>query len=61
MIITFSSTGVTSRGRIGLTSSALGAGALVNPWFVDPVDKATLINGINQVISLASQGTPTLL
>lgn len=52
----FRSSGVTSRGRVGLTSSTLGAGALVNPWFQDPVDKSTLIQGINEVISAAKNG-----
>lgn len=44
------STGVTSRGRVGLTSSALGAGVLTNPWFQDPVDKGVMIAGINEIL-----------
>ncbi|TDL21117.1 cellobiose dehydrogenase [Rickenella mellea] len=54
-ITLYLSTGVTSRGRVGLTSSALAAGALVNPWFTDPNDKAALLSGINNVISGVKQ------
>ncbi|KAG6820015.1 substrate-specific activator of APC-dependent proteolysis [Arthromyces matolae] len=43
------STGVTSRGRIGI-DAALTARPLVNPWFSDPVDKAVLIQVINDLI-----------
>ncbi|KAH8115148.1 cellobiose dehydrogenase [Phellopilus nigrolimitatus] len=49
-ITVYLSTGTTSRGRIGLTSSALGAGALTNPWFQDPVDQTVLITGLQEII-----------
>ena len=28
-------------------------GILTNPWFVDPVDKATFITGINEIVNAA--------
>ncbi|PFH51659.1 hypothetical protein AMATHDRAFT_58825 [Amanita thiersii Skay4041] len=49
-ITTYLSTGLTSRGRIGI-DAALTARPLVNPWLVDPVDKAVLLQGINEVLS----------
>ncbi|KAF9447344.1 hypothetical protein P691DRAFT_821966 [Macrolepiota fuliginosa MF-IS2] len=49
-ITVYLSTGITSRGRIGI-DAALTARALVNPWFTDPVDKQVLIQGINDVLS----------
>ncbi|KAG6918085.1 substrate-specific activator of APC-dependent proteolysis [Tephrocybe rancida] len=48
-ITLYLSTGITSRGRIGI-DAALTARPLVNPWFADPVDKAVLIQGINDLI-----------
>ncbi|EJD04707.1 cellobiose dehydrogenase [Fomitiporia mediterranea MF3/22] len=53
-ITMYLSTGTTSRGRVGLTSSALGAGALTNPWFTDPADKTALIQGLQEIINAAS-------
>ena len=50
------SIGTTSRGRLGLTSSALGAGAITQPWLTDPVDKEVLINGLQQIINAAKNG-----
>ncbi|KZS87659.1 cellobiose dehydrogenase [Sistotremastrum niveocremeum HHB9708] len=52
-ITVYLSTGVTSRGRIGISSSQLGASILTNPWFTDPNDKATLVNGLQQIINSA--------
>lgn len=49
-ITTYLSTGITSRGRIGIDAALTGR-ALKNPWFVDPVDKEVLIKGINEVVS----------
>ncbi|KAG5635006.1 substrate-specific activator of APC-dependent proteolysis [Sphagnurus paluster] len=49
-ITAYLSTGVTSRGRIGI-DAANTARALVQPWFTDPVDKATLIQGLNDIVS----------
>jgi len=50
-ITVYLSTGVTSRGRVGLTSSELGAGALVNPWFQDPNDQTTLVQILQGLIN----------
>ncbi|KAF8066822.1 cellobiose dehydrogenase [Lyophyllum atratum] len=49
-ITVYLSTGITSRGRIGI-DAAMTARPLINPWFVDPVDKAVLIQGINDLIA----------
>ncbi|KAG6897590.1 hypothetical protein C0992_013266 [Termitomyces sp. T32_za158] len=43
------STGITSRGRVGI-DAAMTARPLVNPWFSDPVDKAVLIQAINDLV-----------
>ena len=56
MPINFSSIGIQSRGRIGLTSSQLNAGAIVNPWFVDSNDKATLITALQEIITASGNG-----
>lgn len=29
---------------------------LINPWFVDPVDKAVLIQGINDLVANVNSG-----
>ncbi|KZS87660.1 cellobiose dehydrogenase [Sistotremastrum niveocremeum HHB9708] len=50
-ITLYLSTGITSRGRIGLTSSQLGVGILTGPWFTDPVDKAVLTQGAQTIIN----------
>jgi len=49
-ITCYLSTGITSRGRIGI-DAALTARPLVNPWFVDPVDKSTLIQGLTDLVA----------
>ncbi|KAF8874745.1 hypothetical protein BD779DRAFT_1678607 [Infundibulicybe gibba] len=49
-ITTYLSTGITSRGRIGI-DAAMTARPLINPWFRDPIDKAVLIQGINDIIA----------
>ncbi|TFK24100.1 cellobiose dehydrogenase [Coprinopsis marcescibilis] len=49
-ITTYLSTGVTSRGRIGI-DAALTARALKNPWFTDPVDKEVLLKGIHEIVN----------
>lgn len=51
----FSSTGITSRGRIGIDAALTGR-ALKEPWFTDPVDKESLITGINEIISSIKNG-----
>jgi hypothetical protein len=50
LIISSRSTGITSRGRIGIDAS-LKALPLVNPWLTDPNDKAVLVQGINDLLS----------
>lgn len=47
--IVYSSTGITSRGRIGI-DAALTARALKNPWLTDPVDKAVLIQAVTDLV-----------
>ncbi|KAG6865803.1 hypothetical protein C0991_011606 [Blastosporella zonata] len=55
-ITLYLSTGITSRGRLGI-DAALTARPLVNPWFVDPVDKSTIIQVINDLILNVANGT----
>ncbi|KAL9714475.1 substrate-specific activator of APC-dependent proteolysis [Leucoagaricus gongylophorus] len=54
-ITVYLSTGVSSRGRIGI-DAAMTSRALVNPWFTDPIDKQILIQGINDLLSTMNQG-----
>lgn len=56
MLMMHRSTGITSRGRIGI-NAALTAQPLVNPWFTDPVDKTILIQGLKDIISTVPSGT----
>ena len=51
----FSSTGITSRGRIGIDAALTGR-ALTNPWFTDPIDKESLIAGINELVGSIKHG-----
>ena len=51
----FRSTGITSRGRVGI-DAGLNGQILVNPWFVDPIDKAVLIQGLNDIVSTVPSG-----
>jgi cellobiose dehydrogenase (acceptor) len=44
------STGITSRGRIGINSDLKGM-PIVQPWFQDPTDKSVLIRGITEAIA----------
>lgn len=53
-ITAYLSTGITSRGRIGI-DAAMTARALENPWFTDPIDKQILIQGINDLLSAVEQ------
>ena len=46
---------VTSRGRIGI-NSALQATPLVDPWFVDPVDKSAMISVLNDIVAGVGNG-----
>ena len=54
-ITVYLSTGITSRGRIGI-DAALTARPLVEPWFTDPIDKAVLIEGINELVGSIKNG-----
>ncbi|KAJ7198737.1 cellobiose dehydrogenase [Mycena pura] len=47
------SAGIKSRGRLGI-NAAMNGMPLVNPWLVDPADKSTLIQGLNNIISTVS-------
>ncbi|ETW75429.1 cellobiose dehydrogenase 1 [Heterobasidion irregulare TC 32-1] len=49
-ITVYLSTGITSRGRIGI-DAALRASPIVQPWLVDPVDRVILIQALNDVVS----------
>ncbi|KAG7094173.1 substrate-specific activator of APC-dependent proteolysis [Marasmius oreades] len=49
-ITAYLSTGITSRGRIGI-DAAVQPRVLTNPWFEDPVDKAVLIQGLKDIVS----------
>ncbi|KAL1757668.1 cellobiose dehydrogenase [Schizophyllum commune] len=49
-ITCYLSTGVTSRGRVGI-DAALRAGPIVDPWLTDPVDKEVLLTGIQEIAS----------
>ncbi|KAI0338409.1 cellobiose dehydrogenase [Trametopsis cervina] len=49
-ITVYLSTGITSRGRIGIDAS-LRSTVLNNPWLVDPVDKTILLQALNDVVS----------
>jgi len=58
-ITVYLSTGITSRGRIGI-DAALTARPLVEPWFTDPIDKAVLIEGINELVGSIKNGMYSL-
>ncbi|KAJ6567724.1 cellobiose dehydrogenase [Mycena vulgaris] len=49
-ITAYLSTGIKSRGRLGI-DAALRAVPLVNPWLVDPGDKAALVAGLQEIVS----------
>ncbi|KAF9525707.1 cellobiose dehydrogenase [Crepidotus variabilis] len=49
-ITVYLSTGVTSRGRIGI-DAAMKALPLVDPWFTDPIDKEVLLQGLNDIVA----------
>lgn len=51
-----SSTGITSRGRIGI-DAALRAQPIVAPWLTDPVDKEILIQALEDVVSNMGNGS----
>ncbi|PBK88946.1 cellobiose dehydrogenase [Armillaria gallica] len=53
-ITAYLSTGLTSRGRIGI-DAALTARALVNPWFTDEIDREVLLQGLQEIVSSMPQ------
>ncbi|KAK0437789.1 cellobiose dehydrogenase [Armillaria borealis] len=53
-ITAYLSTGLTSRGRIGI-DAALTARALVNPWFTDEIDREVLLQGLQEIVSTMPQ------
>ncbi|KAF5390938.1 hypothetical protein D9757_003923 [Collybiopsis confluens] len=60
-ITAYLSTGITSRGRIGIDAS-LRPKILVNPWFQDPGDKPVLLQGLKDIVSnIASVSGLTLI
>ncbi|CEL59822.1 Cellobiose dehydrogenase OS=Phanerochaete chrysosporium GN=CDH-1 PE=1 SV=1 [Rhizoctonia solani AG-1 IB] len=54
-ITMYLSTGLTSTGRIGLDDASLRMRAITKPWFTDPVDKAVMVNAINDVLATYKQ------
>jgi len=54
-ITVYLSTGITSRGRVGLVDDAGTMGIITDPWFTDPIDKEVLISGINELLTGAAQ------
>jgi hypothetical protein len=54
-ITVYLSQGVTSRGRLGITSN-LYMQTITEPWLQDPVDKAVLMNALTDVINQAKTG-----
>jgi len=58
-ITIYLSTGITSRGRIGI-DAALTARPVVEPWFTNPIDKAVMIQGINELVGSIKNGVYSL-
>ncbi|KAG8746293.1 hypothetical protein FRC11_012797 [Ceratobasidium sp. 423] len=54
-ITLYLATGLTSTGRIGIKDASLKMDVLVKPWFTDPVDKAVMVNAMNDVLSTYKQ------
>lgn len=54
-ITVYLSQGITSRGRIGIDST-MYMSQITQPYFQDPVDKSTLMTGIQDVLSTVNQG-----
>ena len=52
-ITVYLSTGIQSRGRVGI-DAALRASPLVNPWLVNPVDKAVLLQSLHDITNSIS-------
>lgn len=53
-ITVYLSTGITSRGRIGIDATMYGD-VLTNPWFQDPNDKTVMLTAINDLLSTMNQ------
>ncbi|KAJ8488449.1 hypothetical protein ONZ45_g13954 [Pleurotus djamor] len=49
-ITLYLSTGITSRGRIGI-DAAIRPRVLVEPWLTDPIDKAVLLQGVGDIVA----------
>jgi cellobiose dehydrogenase (acceptor) len=49
-ITVYLSQGITSRGRIGLTSTG-SMQTVTTPWFTDPIDQTVIINALTDVIN----------
>ncbi|CAE6481722.1 unnamed protein product [Rhizoctonia solani] len=54
-ITLYIATGLTSTGRIGVKDASLKMDALVKPWFTDPVDKAVMVDAMNDIIATYKQ------
>ena len=50
MITTYLSTGITSRGRIGI-DAALGVKPIVLPWWTDPIDKQVHVQALTDLVN----------
>ncbi|KAF8743209.1 Cellobiose dehydrogenase, partial [Rhizoctonia solani] len=55
VITLYLATGLTSTGRIGMKDTSLAMSPIVKPWFTDPVDKAVMINAMNDILSTYKQ------
>ncbi|KAG8908677.1 substrate-specific activator of APC-dependent proteolysis, partial [Tulasnella sp. 417] len=53
-ITVYLSTGITSRGRIGIDATMYGT-VLENPWFQDPNDKTVMLKAINELLATVNQ------
>ncbi|KAJ3512943.1 hypothetical protein NLJ89_g3233 [Agrocybe chaxingu] len=53
-ITTYLSTGVTSRGRIGIDAN-ITALPLIEPWFTEPIDREIMIQGIKDLVGNVDQ------
>lgn len=49
-ITAYLSTGIQSRGRIGINSALTGR-SLTDPWLVDSVDKEVLLQGLTDIVN----------
>ncbi|CCO28171.1 Cellobiose dehydrogenase Short=CDH [Rhizoctonia solani AG-1 IB] len=54
-ITLYLATGLTSMGRIGMNDTSLIMRPIINPWFTDPVDKAVMMDAMNDILSTYKQ------